>query len=139
MNTTIARHVLCLMMISCFTGLYGQEKLAMNAGSLSGDRSYSRKDTIKDTRLDKRQANFNSKFNIFKSNTTCAIHVVAKDIEEGAYTFEIIDMEGNRVFNEVVMLTRNHYRIIDTSNLPEETYFLIISSGSNRYKKKISI
>jgi hypothetical protein len=107
-------------MISCYTGLFGQ-------------------DTLKVSHLDKHQANFNSKFSISKNMTTCAIHVVAKDIVEGAYTFEITDLEGNRVFNEVVVLTRNHYRIIDTSNLPEESYFLIIRSGTNRYKKKISI
>ena len=139
MKTTITRHLLCLLMISCFTGLLGQEKLAMNGNSSSDATSFTRQDTLKDARLDKHQANFNSKFNIFKNKTTCAIHVVAKDVEEGAYTFEITDLEGNRVFNEVVVLSRNHYRIIDTSNLPEESYFVIIRSGAKRYKKKIII
>jgi hypothetical protein len=126
-------------MISCFAGLYGQEKLAMNINSLAGANTPTKQDTLKDAHLDKNQADFNSKFSISKNRTTCAIHVVAKDIEEGAYTFEITDLEGNRVFNEVAVLTRNHYRIIDTSNLPEESYFLIIRSGTKRYKKKISI
>ncbi|MEE4177927.1 MAG: T9SS type A sorting domain-containing protein [Bacteroides sp.] len=139
MKTTIARHWLCLLLIMCYSAAFSQENLAMNDGPGNLNNAISLQDTLKGQQPELSKTPFPEKFNIYKNQTTCAIHVVAKDIEEGAYSIEITDLEGNRVFNEVVFLSRNHYKIIDTSNLPEEFYYLIIQSGAKRTKKKISI
>ena len=139
MKTTIARHWLCLFLILCYGAGFGQEKLAMNDVPGKINNVIPLNDTIKGQQPERGKIPFPEKFKIYKNNTTCAIHLVAKDIEEGSYSIEITDLEGKRVFNEVVFLSRNHYKIIDTSNLPEEFYYLIIQSEAQRIKKKISI
>jgi len=139
MNTTIAKHLLCLMLIMLFIGSYSQEHLAMNISHSPDNESKVKSDTLDNLKLTRIKSSAVKKFKIIPNQPSCSIHVVAKNIEEGAYTFEIYNLSGERVHNEVSQLSRTHYKIIDTSLLPEGSYYLIIKSGKVNFKEKISL
>ncbi|MEA3479027.1 MAG: hypothetical protein U9R60_12655 [Bacteroidota bacterium] len=139
MKTTTAKYVLCLICVLLCFNLAAQEHLAMHTGDIYKKKSGAASDTLQKSQINKKAISFEKKFTVSPSRSTSAIYVVAKDVEEGTYTFEIFSLTGQRVYNEVSQLSRNHHKIIDTSFLPDEKYILIISFGKARYRKEISI
>lgn len=139
MNTTITKHLLCLLLMMLYIGTTAQVNLAMNTGHFPDKESKTKSDTLQTLHVPKSHPSAVRQFKVSPNGTTAAIHVVAKNIEEGAYTFEIFTLSGERVHNEVSQLSRTHYKIIDTSTLPEGSYYLIIRSGKMTFKEKISM
>ena len=139
MNTTIAKHLLCLLLIMLFIGSHAQEQLAMNSSHFPDNESKVKSDTLDNLKLARIKSSAVKKFKVIPSQSSFSIHVLAKNIEEGAYIFEIYNLSGERVYNEVSQLSRTHYKIINTSFLPEGSYYLIIKSRKISFKAKISI
>lgn len=139
MNTTIAKHLLCLLLMALYFGTNAQDKLAMNTVQFPKLDTEIKSDTIQHHKNDVVIPSAARSFKVSPNHTTNAIYVVARNIIEGTYILQIFNLDGERVYNEVSQLTRNHYKIIDTSTLPEGSYYLVIKSGKIKYKEKISI
>lgn len=76
-----------------------------------------------------------SNINLYPNPSQHEIHIEMKEADSGKYSFQIFNIKGQRVFNEVKEYNSSVINAINIESLPSGNYFIRLSNGIGSFTK----